>query len=486
MLSAAHPALPEKPLLLIVADDHLVSELLCQVPWSRFEIITSYTRAHCMTLLRQLRRAPDLVLLDLALPPLAQPPEEGLLLISELAQVAPDARIVALCCQNEEDNARYALAVGTANVLATTRDPGDLATILLGVSLRRIVDSRQGPNPGRYKLDSPLIGESPAIKKLQAQLGHCANLPFPVLIEGESGCGKEIVANYCLHSNTERRDRPFFALNCAAISPSLVEPTLFGYAKGAFTGATSAKSGYFEDAADGTLFLDEIGELPLELQAKLLRVLENGEYQRVGETQKRISRARIVAATNRDLRQEIRAGKFRVDLYHRLSVFAISVPPLREMETDRLLLLDHFRTLYSAQTKQASFCLSVDAQDVWLRYDFPGNVRELRNIAIRLTAKYSGQNVSASELETELDLDQQEEGDSGPTSAEQRLQQREPFYLDHLLGDVEHSYIEAALTLEHGNVSRAARRLGVNRTTLYHRMESAQFKSAASRHNTVL
>jgi transcriptional regulator with GAF, ATPase, and Fis domain len=159
--------------------------------------------------------------------------------------------------------------------------------------------------------------------------------PFPVLIEGESGSGKERVAS-SLHQLSPRAAKPYLALNCAAISPTLVEPTLFGYAKGAFTGATSARAGYFEEAENGTLFLDEIGELPLELQAKLLRVLENGEYQRVGETQPRFSNARVVAATNRDLRAEIKAGRFRADLYHRLSVFSIAVPPLREMGEDKL------------------------------------------------------------------------------------------------------------------------------------------------------
>src|SRR5207245_4718102 len=155
----------------------------------------------------------------------------------------------------------------------------------------------------------PLIGKSPALQKLKSQVSQYANSPFPALIEGESGTGKEVVANL-LHRLSLRRAKPWFALNCAAIAPTLVEPTLFGYVKGAFTGATQSKSGYFEDASDGTLFLDEIGELPLELQAKLLRVLENGEYQRVGETSTRISRARIIAATNSDLRREVRDGRF--------------------------------------------------------------------------------------------------------------------------------------------------------------------------------
>src|SRR5690606_6281254 len=182
--------------------------------------------------------------------------------------------------------------------------------------------------PGAEAEDARLlVGDSPALRRLRSQIDLYAASVFPALIEGESGSGKERVA-WLLHHLSPRANQPFLALNCAAISPTLVEPTLFGYARGAFTGAQQAKSGYFEDAGEGTLFLDEIGELPLDLQAKLLRVLENGEYQRVGETQTRVSRARIVAATNRDLRHEVRAGRFRSDLYHRLSVFELAVPPL--------------------------------------------------------------------------------------------------------------------------------------------------------------
>src|SRR2546421_6474852 len=151
-----------------------------------------------------------------------------------------------------------------------------------------------------------------------------------------------------LHRKSPRAGRRYLTLNCAAIAPTLVEPTLFGYVKGAFTGAATNKSGYFEDAEDGTLLLDEIGELPLELQAKLLRVLENGEYQRVGETQRRTARCRVIAATNRDLRRDVRNGAFRADLYHRLSVFTLAVPALRDMDGDKLALLEHFRRHFAS------------------------------------------------------------------------------------------------------------------------------------------
>jgi len=475
-------SLPDKPLLLIVDDDPLICDTLSFSLSSLFAVVTSHSRPHCLQLLRQLRRPPELALVDLGLPPVPHRPDEGFALITDLLKIAPEIRIVVLSGQSEDGNARHARTLGAADFVAKPCNPGDLQQVLQGALAFRALDARrQGEDA------SPLIGHSPAIEKLRVQLRQYADLPFAVLIEGESGSGKEIIASACLHYDTRRREKPFLALNCAAISPNLVEATLFGYARGAFTGAVATKAGYFEDATDGTLFLDEIGELALELQAKLLRVLENGEYQRVGETQQRFSQARIIAATNRDLRKEVRAGNFRADLYHRLSVCAIVAPPLREMGDDKLLLLEHFRQLYAAQTRQLPFTLSAEARLLWLDYAFPGNVRELRNIVIRLVSKQSGQIVDVAALEAELDVpdeplaasaniapgSDEAAGEAIVAAATQRLRQREPFSLDGLLNATERGYIEAALKLAHGNVSQAARLLGIHRTTLYNRMESS-------------
>jgi two-component system nitrogen regulation response regulator GlnG len=483
MSSIPAPSFRQKPLLLIVDDDPLINDTLSLSLSPSFEVITSHSRQHCAQLLRQLRQSPELALVDLGLPPFPHRPDEGFALIADLLKIAPEIKIVVLSGQSDESNARHARTLGATDFIAKPCNPGELKAILLRALSFYALDAKQKEHAAR----SPLIGDSPPMQKLRAQLQQYADSPFPVLIEGESGSGKEIIASACLHQETRRNGKPFLALNCAAISPNLVEPTLFGYTKGAFTGATTSRSGYFEDAADGTLFLDEVGELPLELQAKLLRVLENGEYQRVGETQKRLSMARIIAATNRDLRKEIRNGNFRADLYHRLSVFAISVPPLREMEDDKLLLLAHFRQLYAEQTRQTPFSLSDNAQALWLRYPFPGNVRELRNVTIRLTAKYPGQVVSASTLEPEFDLQDELAAPAAhaPASSQdvdnvsdiadaamRRLQLQAPFNLDQILGETERGYIDAALKLAHGNVSQAARLLGINRTTLYNRMES--------------
>jgi DNA-binding NtrC family response regulator len=316
-----------------------------------------------------------------------------------------------------------------------------------------------------------MLGESAIMATLRSLITQFAETPFPVLVEGESGSGKELVAR-SLHDQSPRSRAPFLTINCAAFSAELLEAQLFGHAKGAFTGATSHKSGFFEDASEGSLFLDEIGDLPLNLQSKLLRVLENGEYYRLGETQPRYSEARIIAATNRDLRDEVRAGRFRQDLYHRLSVLNIQVPPLRDRERDCLLLLDHFKQVY-AVNNNAPFELSREAEGALLDYSFPGNVRELRNIAIRLSAKYSGKKVSLEALRAEL-----ETAITGVAGGAGEIEESihnelmsKNFRLEERLSDMERQYITAALEMCGGNLSRAARMLGINRTTLYSRLE---------------
>jgi DNA-binding NtrC family response regulator len=466
-----------KPSLLIVDDDPLITDTLSYALGKDFEIMVSDSRQHAVSLLRQLDSAPQLALVDLGLPPAPHRPDEGFQLISDLLAHSPAMKILVLSGQNDSANARHARALGAAEFVAKPCDPEKLKTVLLNALQFRAAEISKEGVPDT----DPLIGKSPALQKLKSQVAQYADSPFPALIEGESGTGKDVIANL-LHRLSWRRTKPWFALNCAAIAPTLVEPTLFGYAKGAFTGATQNKSGYFEDAGEGTLFLDEIGELPLELQAKLLRVLENGEYQRVGETQQRFSRARVIAATNRDLRQEIKKGNFRADLYHRLSVFTISVPPLRDMEDDRALLLEHFRKFYAEQAKVAPFSLDDTARKTWRDYHFPGNVRELRNIVIRLTTKYAGQKLAPTDLEPEFDLETPSEtvpglsADAGTLveQAQRHLQRERSFNLDQMLKAWEQGYIEAAMKLTRGNVSQAAKMLGINRTTLYSRMESLQ------------
>ena len=472
----------KKPELLIVDDDPLIADTLSYFLGRDYAVSTASTRTEAVALLRDGKIAPALALVDLGLPPTPHRPDEGFALIADILAHAPATRIVVLSGQSDELNARHARALGATEFVAKPADP-DYLRKLIG----RVLSFRDTPP----EIDDGLIGDSAPLHKLRAQLRQFAHSPFPVLIEGESGSGKELAAA-ALHRLSERATKPYLALNCAAISPSLVEATLFGHSKGAFTGASGPRAGYFEDASDGTLFLDEIGELPLDLQPKLLRVLENGEFQRIGETLARHSSARIVAATNRDLKKEVREGRFRADLYHRLSVFTVAIPPLRDLGEDRIRLLEHFRAVYAAQAGLPPFRLSIESAARLLAYRFPGNVRELRNIAIRLTTKLAGKEVGVHDLEAELDLGHGSAAVGAlpaPTLggmaelvsfSANDIRSRPDFNLDATLHLWEEAYIEAAQQLAHGNMSQAARLLGINRTTLYNRIETLARESAVA------
>lgn len=460
--------------LLIVDDDPLIADALGFFLGRDYAVTTASTRAEAVRRLRGGKQVPALALIDLGLPPTPHRPDEGFALIADILAHAPGTRIVVLSGQSDEINARHARALGATEFVAKPADPE---------FLRKLISRVLSFSDTSTENEDGLIGASAAMQKLRAQLRQFAKSPFPVLIEGESGSGKELAAA-ALHKLSERSSRPYLALNCAAISQNLVEATLFGHAKGAFTGASGQRPGYFEEASDGTLFLDEIGELPLDLQPKLLRVLENGEFQRIGETTARRSSARVVAATNRDLKKEVREGRFRADLYHRLSVFTVAIPPLRDLGEDRVLLLEHFRATYAAQANLPQFRLDAAALQRLLTYPFPGNVRELRNIAIRLTTKHAGKEIGVGELEAELDTANSSENIASlaaPTMASRTeliglamndIQSRADFNLDATLRLWEEAYIEAAQRLARDNMSQAARLLGINRTTLYNRIDT--------------
>lgn len=466
-----------RPVLMIVDDDPLITDTLHFVLSKHFEVCVAESHAQVRSLLLQLDAPPALALVDLGLPPTPHLPEEGFKVISALIAHSPAIKIHVLSGQSEDANVKRALSLGAADFIAKPCDVEKLKEMLLNALKVQDVERIES---NVEQEDGGLLGKSLPIQALRLQIRQFADSPFSVLIEGESGSGKELVAA-SFHCQSERSLQPYLSINCAAVSPLLAESILFGHAKGAFTGAVANHSGYFEEAGEGTLFLDEIGELPLELQAKLLRVLENGEYQRIGETQTRKSRARVVAATNRDLRAEVRAGKFRADLYHRLSVFTVKVPPLRELGEDKHLLREHFAAFYAKQIGKALFELDAKAQNRWLDYAFPGNVRELRNIVIRLIAKYAGKTVTENELIAEFDLTGPEisgnefslNNEASMTiQAQRHLQRQANVSLDAVLKSWERAYIEAAMKMTHGNLSQAAKLLNVNRTTLYSRMNT--------------
>mgnify|MGYP001478958270 CR=1 FL=1 len=338
--------------------------------------------------------------------------------------------------------------------------------------VRRLVDRR------RLQKRSGIIGQSGAIYQVLVKIEQMAPVTTTVLIQGESGTGKELVAK-ALHDLSPRRGRPFIPVNCAALPENLLESELFGHEKGAFTGAAERRLGRFELADTGTILLDEIGEIPASTQVKLLRVLETRTFFRVGGSQPIKVDVRVVAATNKALKEAVALGEFREDLYYRLSVLNISVPPLRDLGRDKLVLLHHFRSMYAKQIGSKAFELNEQAMAAWLNYSFPGNVRELKNIVIRLTTKFTGHTLGRSEIEAEFDLQADSSGSADGSGeagsplefAKARLARDTAFNLDDIMRETEEAYVEAALALCHGNVSQAAKMLGINRTTLYSRME---------------
>lgn len=378
-----------RPSLLIVDDDPVIQDLLGECLADAFAVVGAQNREEALSALAQMPAPPDFALVDLGLPPTPHRPDEGFAVVQKLQAAAPSCATVVVSGQQARRHAERARAIGAGDFVEKPCSPETLREKLLAA--RRALDAARRA--------MGLVGESPPIQKLRARIELVAQTALPVLIQGESGAGKEVAAR-ALHA-ASRPDRPFLAAHCAALPPHLGEPALFGHVKGAFTGAAAASAGFFGDAEDGVLFLDEVGDLSPEMQPKLLRALESGEYRRVGETRVRRSAARVVAASNRDLARAARAGTFRADLYHRLGVFTLAVPPLRETGDDRFLLLEHFRQNIAADLRAAPFALAPAARDLWRKYDFPGNVRELRNIVARLQVQFPGREATAADLRAE-------------------------------------------------------------------------------------
>ena len=459
----------QKEQILLVDDDPLIVESLGFMLRKHFEVWVADSRQAAQDVMTARQTGPALALVDLGLPPRAHTPDEGFALIGDLLARDGNIKIVVLSGQDEDVNIQHALTLGAVDFIAKPADPALLLTRLQHHARLRQVELSQ-----RAKNTFHIIGDSLAMDTVHKQIRQFAGSPFPVLIEGESGTGKEMIAR-AIHENSERADEPYLAINCAAFTPELLESQLFGHRKGAFTGAVDAHDGFFSNAGEGTLLLDEIGELPSSVQVKLLRVLESGEYYRVGDTRLLQSRARIIAATNKNLSEEVEAGRFRADLYHRLSILNIVLPPLRERGNDVYLLLNHFQDEYADSV--APFVFDSEAMTMWGQYDFPGNVRELRNIVIRLGTKYPGATVSAKQLEAELEtrlssssLGRKTAMLADDESIRQKMQNQE-FYLDEVLGELESRCIKLALDMHNNNVSRAAEALHINRTTLYSRVQ---------------
>ncbi len=324
----------------------------------------------------------------------------------------------------------------------------------------RSLDEREGPEATSKP---QLIGNSPAWIEVFKNIGRVASTDVGVLLLGESGTGKEVVAR-AIHQNSARSSRPFVVLNCAALPAELLESELFGHERGAFTGAIAQKRGKFEAADGGTIFLDEIGELPLPLQPKLLRVLQERTFERVGGTASIHSDVRIIAATNRSLEDDVEQRTFRADLFYRLNAFTVRLPPLRERKSDILPLAEYFLARYMQRNQVASSGLAADATSALEKYSFPGNVRELEHLIERVAVKAGGRAITAEHIQEELITAKSTASGAFDIDLAAGMQFHEA------VAAWERYLIEQALQSAHGNKSDAARKLGMHRRLLYEKL----------------
>lgn len=315
-----------------------------------------------------------------------------------------------------------------------------------------------------------ILGHSAVLQRLLRELDVVAESDLPVLLSGETGVGKELFARR-LYQRSARRDRPLVQVNCAALPESLAESELFGHVKGAFSGATADRAGRFEAADGGTLFLDEVGELPSSIQAKLLRALQNGEVQRLGEDTPRQVDVRIIAATNRHLAESVREGGFRADLYHRLSVYPVVIPPLRERGSDVLVLAGHFLEINRARLGVRSLRLSPEAEAALTAYAWPGNVRELEHVISRAAIKALGRGAHRDDIVTlepdPLDLPVAQSGDALGDAGMPLVPAQTSRPLREQVEQVQRHAIRQALAASDGSWARAARTLGVDASNLH-------------------
>ena len=442
-----------KSTLLIVDDDQ---EIRTQMKWalgSDYEVLSAEDRTGALDSFKA--NNPVVTLLDLGLPPCPNECDEGMAVLSAILTINRDAKIIVISGQGEKKNAIQAVGAGAYDFLCKPVDMEELKLILRRCTY--VVDLeneyRQMQQKLRADVFEDMLGTSPQMHGVFAFIRKVAATSAPVLLLGESGTGKEMAA-LAIHRRSSRKDGPFIAINCNAIPENLLESELFGHEKGAFTGAHMQRKGMMDNAAGGTLFLDEIGELPPPIQVKLLRFLQEQRFQRVGGRQEIQIDTRVIAATNVDLKDAVAKGKFREDLYFRLAVVVIKLPPLRDRGEDVDLLAREFLQQFAAQCDKPSLTFAPDALRAVKRHTWPGNVRELQNRVKRAVIMADGKRVTASDLE----LTDGAEGIPAPTLKEARE-------------NIERELVEQALKRHSGRISSAAVELGISRPTLYELMD---------------
>jgi two-component system, NtrC family, response regulator AtoC len=446
--------------VLIVEDETLFARAVAKhLKKADFDCECAANLADARALAKQF--LPDLVLLDMRLPD-----GNGLDLIAEL--VDKHIKVIVMTAYGEVTDAVQAMKLGADDYL---KKPIDLEELLLVIKkneksfeLQTSLDYSKQRNTHAIE-GAELLGNSPAMQSVRtqseriAQLGHLVDaIPPTVLITGETGTGKDVAARM-LHLSCAQKEKPFLHVDCASLPAELIESELFGHEKGAFTNAVSSRPGLIESAEDGTLFLDEIGEIPFALQAKLLNVLERRKVRRLGSTKERHVPARIIAATNRDLHEMSIAGQFRSDLYYRLNVISLTLPPLREREGDAIQLAKHFIQLTEKRYGLVAHTLSLSAMEAIQNYPWPGNVRELRHQISRAVLLSNQSSITADDIALP---------GHNPEATHQLTTESNPA---PTLDAAEKNMLISALETSHNNVSKAARHLGITRMKMRYRME---------------
>ncbi len=416
-------------------------------------------------LARALEWEPDLVLLDLMMPGTL----DGMATLEQLRERFPELPVVMMSGRAGLADAVKATRLGAVNFLEKPLTPEGVLLALAGALELRMARRERSALRADLGLAGEMVGDSPALRTVREMIARVAPTDARVLITGESGTGKELVAA-AIHAESARREKPFVRVNCAAIPRDLVESEMFGHERGAFTGASERRLGRFELAHTGTLFLDEVGDLGPEAQSKLLRAIEAREIERVGGGRSIKVDVRILAATNRDLERAVREGHFREDLYFRLNVIPLPIPPLRERPDDVPPLVRHFAALQRRRSAQPSPMWTPEAIGALARYRWPGNVRELANIVERLGILHAGRSIGEPEVQSVLPL--------APLSTPELPDLVQPeLTLSDTLDEYEKLLITRALSAANGVVAEAARRLRTDRPNLYRRMRRLGLQS---------
>jgi len=418
-------------------------------------------------------QAPEVIISDIRMPQM-----DGMTLLNEIHTTHPMMPVIIMTAHSDLDSAVNAYQKGAFEYLPKPFDIDEAVTL----TQRALAHAREQSKSNQVPQDAPeteIIGEAPAMQEVFRAIGRLSRSSISVLINGQSGTGKELVA-HALHRHSPRASKPFIALNMAAIPADLVESELFGHEKGAFTGAQNARQGRFEQADGGTLFLDEIGDMPLDVQTRLLRVLADGQFYRVGGHQSVSVDVRIIAATHQNLEKRVADGKFREDLFHRLNVIRVHLPSLSERREDIHLLARHFLRRAARELDVEVKSLSKDAEKLMAQLPWPGNVRQLENVCRWLTVMASGQEVLPSDLPPEI---HSETGIEKPTSeagdwpdllanwTDKQLRDGHYNILNDAMLTFEKIMLERALQHTHGHKQDAAKRLGWGRNTLTRKLK---------------